>query len=1007
MSVDFDPYKFEIKIRSMVMELMNPGARRMIEIHETLEELVRSNNQYKKRLDDHDFNFSTIHGKINLIDEVHKVAQDLKSQNINFEAEVNQKIQMITGNVSKATHKVDDMVIKVLTMEENFRNSRTEISEYTNTINTVRTAIIDDQKELVTFVEKSMTDTKKMYDESDRRLNKAEHAVLAFTDIALPQMMADVEKNNRQFRELRKELKETLEKKMDVQDYQKLKRNMKFEHDKVQEKLKLLTDNHDKIEEYLDNYLPIERWNAISEAMCKLDAKHLRKFIEYDEAKMEAFRSSVEKEHSDIEGISNKALESYSTAMGRRETMKIEIEKAEMEEKANYAKARQNSSEKMRRRKKESRDYRNKKERKPSYDEEDDYNDYGQDRIEIPREYEVSRDQMYGERSKKRGRHGKQGKDRMRSSQQDENFSGRSPERSHRKMPSDASSKLTEEADRGKEAVVEEAYIEKIHEKPESQEKSLIFTEPLNKDPTQPLTKIESIENFVPEKSSISIKNDPSTHIIEKEASINKTENEENQNDIKHLSVSSSRNIKRDPSNKSVMREPSKSKLDNPSNGSVMREPSKPNLDNILQQNIKEPSLSNLIQEEETKENILEKELSFKEEKFSEFLQENEPFPVHSKLASRLPSAKFPNEAQNLINEFPNVDDLLPLNVQPMKNPEEEMEDFYNNISNTESPEVFQAKDFGLLEREDSEESHRFKRKADASHKEYYSPEFSPSIDVIKIESEIEEIRKGLDHVILEANVVKELTVENTKIFEESSKKSSEFLTQFQRSLDTNLSLIHEEMKQLILRNKQEKNDMGKLAAQYHSEQKSNSLMLERLDQQITAINELLLSLAEIGKIAYILIAQEEEDRQSLQLIGYSEAKVQKPYISLKADCMSCSGQNPTILNAFKMACLNYMPSTLKYRHRTYTRKQLIGVLGSITNTSWNQATNRSQRIGSELGSYQTVPTPIEDSLIKNSKKQRYNYSQIFELPSLNASKLFLDSMETPKSSTKEIKKHN
>lgn len=953
MSVDFELTKFENKIRSMVLDLMSPGARRMKEIQETLEELIRYNSHHSKRLDDLDFNFSTVQGKINLIDEVHKISQDLRAHTISFESEINQKIQLMTGNVSKATHKVEDMSMKVLTLEENFRNSRTEISEYTNTVNSVKNAIIEDQKELVKLVDKSVAETKKMWDINDRRLNKNEHAVLAFTDSALPHMLADVEKNSREIREVKKELKDNLEKKMDVQDYQKLKRNLKYEHEKVQEKLKSLTEYNDKIEEYLDNYLPLERWNAISDAICKLDPKHLRKFIEYDEARMESYKSNIEQEHNDIEGISSKALESYIASISRRETMKIEIEKAELEEKAALAKARQNSAERKRRKKKDSREIRHKKERRPSY-EDDEYD--GTERLDIPRDHEVSRDALYNERSRKHGHHGRHIRDRsMRSINPEERNEERNEERSQERINivnnDDISHHISEEA----EKIQEGEYRPPADEFKEGYENLLLN-----------------------ESSKYNISKNPSVQVIVKEASVKNLQNEDEK--AKHRSKQASRSPSRTVS-RVELKNTEKETLDK----EVVKNPSHNYLvTGILEAKSMHKEPSKISVQTSGANNVIE-------------IPQMQPKNFTAKIQLEEPS-NFPNP----------VDNGFSLEIKPMKGPDEEMDDFYRDISEAESPDSFHANDFGLIQREESLENPKFARKVTASPRDDYSPEYSPSIDIEKIEADIEELKKNIEKVALDTAVVKQLTIDSTKIYEDSAQKSSEALFKFQMSLESNLGLLHEEMKQQVLRNKQDKIDLSKQMALYHAEQKANTLTLEKIDQQISSVNELLMSLAEIGKILYVLIAQEEEDRQSLQLIGYSEAKVQKPYISLKADCMSCSGQNPTILNAFKMACLNYMPSSVKYRHRAYTRKQLIGVLGSVANSSWNQATNRSPRFSSELGSYQTIPTPIEEKLVQSSKNHRYNRSQFIDLPSLNTSKVFIESTDTFVSSTREIKsKHN
>ena len=372
---------------------------------------------------------------------------------------------------------------------------------------------------------------------------------------------------------------------------------------------------------------------------------------------------------------------------------------------------------------------------------------------------------------------------------------------------------------------------------------------------------------------------------------------------------------------------------------------------------------------------------------------------------------------------FPTLPDLnsLPQNI-PNSGPSIQNLDFQQNKENPLIPEVLNTSEnpkdsenideptFQLLPQDNSESEDVDAIDSELSPspgEDNFSPEYSPSIDIIKIETELEELRKKIESLTSEHSSIKE-TIDSSKAdLQELMHTLTVSSEKFQQEISTNVRLLDEEIKHLLLRNKQDKIDLTRQMTLYHSEQKTIILSIEKLDQQISSLNELLVSFSEIAKILYLMSAQEEEDRQSLQLLGYAESKSSKQYISLKADCMSCSGQNPVVMTAFKMACLNYSPSSIKYRHRTYSRKQLISVLGSIANSAWVQATSKAPRYATDFGSYHSIPTLSEDSTIIQPKRQRYNKSQFIELPSLNTSKLYLDINDTPKSTNREMKKNN
>ena len=92
------------------------------------------------------------------------------------------------------------------------------------------------------------------------------------------------------------------------------------------------------------------------------------------------------------------------------------------------------------------------------------------------------------------------------------------------------------------------------------------------------------------------------------------------------------------------------------------------------------------------------------------------------------------------------------------------------------------------------------------------------------------------------------------------------------------------------------------------------------------------------------LMNQDEQDRETLHLAGFTEKKdqksPQKPKLSasFKPDCLSCSGNTHTLLSAYKLACLNYYPSEVTHNNESYSRPSLISHLSTLINHIWDQA---------------------------------------------------------------------
>jgi hypothetical protein len=105
------------------------------------------------------------------------------------------------------------------------------------------------------------------------------------------------------------------------------------------------------------------------------------------------------------------------------------------------------------------------------------------------------------------------------------------------------------------------------------------------------------------------------------------------------------------------------------------------------------------------------------------------------------------------------------------------------------------------------------------------------------------------------------------------------------------------------------------------------------LDDYIELHKRVLEALIEFCRIDQALSSQDEEDRDSIVLMGYKEntRDTMKPkIISIEKTCLSCTSQSSVVLSAFKMACLQYQPSSVSYNRQPYNRKELLHIRGRL-----------------------------------------------------------------------------
>jgi hypothetical protein len=106
-------------------------------------------------------------------------------------------------------------------------------------------------------------------------------------------------------------------------------------------------------------------------------------------------------------------------------------------------------------------------------------------------------------------------------------------------------------------------------------------------------------------------------------------------------------------------------------------------------------------------------------------------------------------------------------------------------------------------------------------------------------------------------------------------------------------------------------------------------------------VGKMTTGVVEFCKITKALLTQDEEDRESIALMGYKEgkesARPKAKVVALDKQCLSCSSQSPIVVSAFKMACIAYAPTPISYMKQTYTRKELIEIQGQLLQSSWDK----------------------------------------------------------------------
>ena len=170
-------------------------------------------------------------------------------------------------------------------------------------------------------------------------------------------------------------------------------------------------------------------------------------------------------------------------------------------------------------------------------------------------------------------------------------------------------------------------------------------------------------------------------------------------------------------------------------------------------------------------------------------------------------------------------------------------------------------------------------------------------------------------------------------------------VTQEVETLEAYIKTLHEEFDSFTFNSQQSKashkSDAHNLSVRVGQIEEDHSVLM----RETKALGGLLSEVVEFSLIVHALLDQDEEDRKSIQLTGYREqvqdtpkARQRATVLGLDPKCLSCSGGHTGILAAFKIACMTYNPSSLRYRGTVYSRAQLIGTLGDVLKTAWGRA---------------------------------------------------------------------
>eukprot|EP00397_Hematodinium_sp_SG-2012_P027466 GEMP01028864.1.p1 GENE.GEMP01028864.1~~GEMP01028864.1.p1 ORF type:complete len:643 (+),score=148.21 GEMP01028864.1:92-2020(+) len=186
----------------------------------------------------------------------------------------------------------------------------------------------------------------------------------------------------------------------------------------------------------------------------------------------------------------------------------------------------------------------------------------------------------------------------------------------------------------------------------------------------------------------------------------------------------------------------------------------------------------------------------------------------------------------------------------------------------------------------------------------------------------------------------------DARTFMEASKESVNALAKSQASShkDTELMIdtFRENMDNINKKRKADKADIGTESKQLKKRIGGIFETSEMTFRAVEHISNVLGTMMEVCNVAGALDSQDDLDRQGVALMGFKDKdskegagarkrgqsgpKQRTPGMVVTVDnrCLSCSGQSSQVLAGFKLACLQYRPSPVEYKSRTWDRGDLL-----------------------------------------------------------------------------------
>jgi hypothetical protein len=208
--------------------------------------------------------------------------------------------------------------------------------------------------------------------------------------------------------------------------------------------------------------------------------------------------------------------------------------------------------------------------------------------------------------------------------------------------------------------------------------------------------------------------------------------------------------------------------------------------------------------------------------------------------------------------------------------------------------------------------------------------EIFPEVQILL--EKIENLEKKINEI---QNLKENLTSFKLEV-NKSSKSLQELLENMELEFRTNQKIQNDEFNLMFRQKTKEISEIFLKFEEITKILKNSRNEINELHEDAKVNEEQVKGLWESCRIIQMLLKQDEEDRKGLQLTGYSESKTSKtptknrPAVSFKPECLSCSDRNVALMSAFKMACLNYYPSEINYLGKVFTRCEIIEKLADI-----------------------------------------------------------------------------